>query len=354
MVFYEKSFIKSIMKQEIYKKAEEEKEIINSKTKTICSSTKNDRRSFIKKAFSGTLGVSGMLLNLSGRSAPQPIESSVPKMPVIDTHIHCFGGPNNNLFPYHDKASYKPETIASPEQLFICMNGAGVDFGVIVSPEPYQDDHRYLEYCLELGQGRLKGTILVFCDRPGSMDQLPRLAKRGDIIATRIHAYLPDRLPPFGKPELRQLWKLAADNGLAIQLNTLPRYAEGFEPLIKEFHNVPVIIDHLGHPLQARSAQEYSIVERWGDLPNTIIKLSELGVIYENPNPEIKSFVNQMITAYGLERMIWGGDFSNKPTPESYRATIDYARSFLGKFSKEDQENVFGGNASRLLCKGWK
>jgi predicted TIM-barrel fold metal-dependent hydrolase len=340
------------MEQKNYNKGKERDKIFKTKTKAFYNSTENDRRSFIKKALLGTLGVGGMFLNpFSSKSATLPIGSCVPRNPVIDTHIHCFAGPNNSLFPYHEKASYKPETIVTPEQLLICMNEAGVDFGIIVSPEPYQDDHRYLEHCLSIGQGRLKGTILVFCDRPGSMDKLPRLAKRGDIIATRIHAYLPDRLPPFGKPELRQLWKLAADNGLAIQLNTLPCYARGFDPLIREFYDVPVIIDHLGQPLMAKSASEYSIIRQWGDLPNTIIKFSNLGKITENQDPEIKPFVNQMITAYGLERMIWGGDFSNNFTPESYRATIKYARNLLKKCSTEDQEKVFGGNASRFFWK---
>ena len=326
----------------------------NSEYSVIGKTSENNRRNFIKKATLGTLGLSGMILDpFSSKSAPLPNPSSTTKIPVVDMHIHCFAGPADTRFPYHEKASYKPDTVATPEQLLTCMNGSGVDFGVVVSPEPYQDDHRYLEYCLDVGKGRLKGTILVFCDRPGSMDQLPRLAKRGDIIATRIHAYLPDRLPPFGKPELRQLWKLAADNGLAVQLHLEPRYAEGFEPLIKEFHDVPVIIDHLGRPLQARSAQEYAIVERWGDLPNTVIKLSNLGIIYDHPDPGLRPYVNQMITAYGLERMIWGGDFSDKSTPESFRANREYARSFLAKFSKEDQDNVFGVNAVRLLCRGW-
>lgn len=312
--------------------------------------SEKNRRSFIKKATLGALGISGLMPHpFSNQSSSLLPATSTPKSPVVDMHIHCFAGPVDTRFPYHEKASYKPETVATPEHLLTCMNGAGVDFGVIVSPEPYQDDHRYLEYCLDMGKGRLKGTILVFCDRPGSMDQLPRLARRGDIIATRIHAYLPDRLPPFGKPELRQLWKLAADNGLAVQLHLEPRYAEGFEPLIREFHDVPVIIDHLGRPLQVRSAQEYSIIERWGDLPNTIIKLSNLGIIYDHPDPALRPYVNQMITAYGLERMIWGGDFSDKSTPESFRANREYARRFLAKFSKEDQTNVFGGNAVRLL-----
>ena len=117
------------------------------------------------------------------------------------------------------------------------MAEAGVDHAVVVHPEPYQDDHRYLEHCLEVGEGKLKGTCLFFADRPGSLDRMAELVKRheGQIVAARIHAYAPDRLPPFGKPELRALWKHAGDLGLAVQLHFEPRYAPGFEPLIKEF-----------------------------------------------------------------------------------------------------------------------
>ncbi|MGH9842002.1 MAG: amidohydrolase family protein [Blastocatellia bacterium] len=124
------------------------------------------------------------------------------------------------------------------------MDGAGVIHAIVVHPEPYQDDHRYLEHCLQVGKGRLKGTCLVFADQPASVKLLAGLAKRGDIVAARVHAYAPDRLPPFGKPELRTLWKKASDLGMAIQLHFEPRYAPGFEPYIREFAKTTVIIDH--------------------------------------------------------------------------------------------------------------
>ena len=314
-----------------------------------------NRRDFIKKAALGGLGIGATALYpFSKAGATASGRSIAPgRTPIIDMHLHCYAGPADPRFPYHANAPERPAEVASPEQLLVCMNGAGVDFAVFVSPEPYQDDHRYLIHCLEVGNGRLKGTILVFADYPESVKKLPDLAKRGDIIAVRIHAWKPDRLPPFGKPELRQLWKLAADNGLAVQLHFEPQYAQGFEPLIKEFKDTPVIIDHLGRPLQARSPQEYALVERWGDLPNTIIKISSLGTVYDHPSPELKPYVNQMITAYGLERMIYGGGFNAAATPESYRATREYTRSYIAKFSEADQANVLGGNASRLLCRGW-
>ena len=157
--------------------------------------------------------------------------------PVIDTHLHCFAGKDDPRFPYHPEGPYQPAEPATPEHLLRCMAEAGVDHAVVVHPEPYQDDHRYLEHCLEVGGGKLKGTCLFFADRPGSLDRMAELVKRheGRIVAARIHAYAPDRLPPFGKPELRAFWKRAGDLGLAVQLHFEPRYAPGFEPLIKEF-----------------------------------------------------------------------------------------------------------------------
>jgi hypothetical protein len=152
---------------------------------------------------------------------------------IIDTHLHCFAGNNDSRFPYHPRGPYQPAAKASPEQLLNCMDGAGVNYAIVVHPEPYQDDHRYLEHCLEVGKGRLKGVCLVFADQPKSMAQLPALAKRGDIVAVRVHAYAPDRLPPFGKPTLRALWKQASDLGLAVQIHLEPRYAPSFESYIR-------------------------------------------------------------------------------------------------------------------------
>lgn len=88
--------------------------------------------------------------------------------PVIDTHLHCFAGATEPRFPYHPQGPYRPAEPATPEHLLKCMAEAGVDHAVVVHPEPYGDDHRYLEHCLEVGRGKLKGTCLFFADRPDS------------------------------------------------------------------------------------------------------------------------------------------------------------------------------------------
>jgi len=142
--------------------------------------------------------------------AAGPRLAAADRAPVVDTHLHCFAGKGDPRFPYHKNAPYTPDA-ATPEHLLKCMGEAGVDFAVVVHPEPYQDDHRYLEYCLAVGKGKLKGTCLFFADHPNTPKRLAELAKKLPLVAARVHAYAPERLPPFGQAGLRALWKAAGE-----------------------------------------------------------------------------------------------------------------------------------------------
>src|SRR5262249_44625956 len=115
-----------------------------------------------------------------------PIEMTVAVDPPklrIDAHLHCFAGKDDPHFPYHERRPYKPDKPATPEHLLAVMKEAGVDYAIVVHPEPYQDDHRYLEHCLTLGEGKLKGTLLLFADRPGSLEKMPELCRKLPVVA---------------------------------------------------------------------------------------------------------------------------------------------------------------------------
>ena len=271
-----------------------------------------------------------------------------PRPPRIDAHLHCFAGKDDARFPYHERAPYAPDKPATPEHLLVCMREADVDYAIVVHPEPYQDDHRYLEHCLEVGKDKLKGTLLLFADREGSLDKMPELCRKLKVVSARVHAYAPDRLPPFDKPELHRLWKMAGDHGLAVQLHFEPRYAPGFEPLIREFTTTKVIIDHMGRPFQGTPA-EHAVVIRWARFDNTIMKLSAIPAKSTYPHRDIAPVVRQLTDAWGAERMIYGGGFGAETTGASYRQAFEQARSYLHHLSTDDQAKILGGTAARLF-----
>lgn len=170
----------------------------------------------------------------------------------------------------------------------------------------------------------------------------------GQLTAARIHAYNPERLPPYGKPELAAFWQTAADLGLAIQLHFEPRYAPGFEPLIREFAKTLVLIDHLGRPLQGTEA-EYETIVKWSQLQNTVMKLSALPEKREYPHRDIAPFVKRLTDAWGPQRLLYGGGYSESATAESYRACRERLREYLAHLSAADQADILGGNAVRLF-----
>jgi predicted TIM-barrel fold metal-dependent hydrolase len=270
---------------------------------------------------------------------------------IVDCHAHCFDGPASTRFPYHPQAPYRPPAMATPEQLLSCMDGAGVANAVVVHPEPYQEDHRYLEHCLAVGKGRLKGTCHFLADRPGWQQAMLALVKKGGIVAARVHAYVPERLPPFGKPALRALWKQASELGLVMQIHFEPHYAAGFEPLIEEFKTTPVLVDNLGRPLLA-TPDEFSRVVRWARLPHVHMKLSGLPPVTEYPYRDVKPIIRELISAYGPSRMVWGGAFAPGATAQSYRAGRETIQATFSHLSATDQAEILGGTAARLFKLG--
>jgi predicted TIM-barrel fold metal-dependent hydrolase len=273
------------------------------------------------------------------------------RVPIIDSHLHCFAGKKDTRFPYHPRAPYQPENPATPEHLLKVMAEGGVDFAIVVHPEPYQDDHRYLEHCLKVGGGKLKGTCLFFADKDDAVDKMTDLVRKwpGRIVALRIHAYAPERLPPFDQPDkIRRLWKAAGELGLAVQLHLEPRYAPKLEPFIKEFPKTTVIVDHLGRPFQGTPG-EHAVIVRWSRFDNVVMKISSVPEKRTYPHRDVQPLVQELTKAYGPARCIYGGGFAETTTGASYRAHHERMRGLLGQLSRAEQDQVLGGNAARLF-----
>src|SRR6266851_2678285 len=111
------------------------------------------------------------------------IAAARPKGVLVDSHVHLF---DPQRVPYHPAATYRPP--AAPLEAYVqFVREAGIDHTIIVHPEPYQDDHRYLEYCFEHepSRGFFKGTCLFDPISPDTPARMQALVKK-----------LPDRIVP--------------------------------------------------------------------------------------------------------------------------------------------------------------
>ena len=101
-----------------------------------------------------------------------------------------------------------------------------------------------------------------------------------------------------------------------MQLHFEPKYADGFSPLIKEFKDTRVLIDHLGRPFQG-TEKEYATVLAWAKYPNVVMKLSSVPDKKVYPHSDPQPAVKRLTEAFGADRLMFGGGYSEKATGKS-------------------------------------
>ncbi len=293
-------------------------------------------------------------------SAGAALAQQPPRPPglLIETHIHLFAN-DQARFPLHPNAVYKPEPLPLEKYLAFARQ-ARLDHAVIVHPEPYQDDHRYLEYCFERepSPGFFKGTCLFDPIAPGTPARMEALVKkhRGRIVALRVHETQDPKLPPtttgairdrdMRSPAMLAAWRKAHSLGLAIQMHFIPYYAPQIFALASQLKDMPVVLDHLGRYGEGTPA-EYEEVLRLAGLPRVYMKFSALNYSSKQGYPyrDLQPLVERVFKAFGPDRIIWGGLGSDMGSFEKQVAV------FAGMFaftSEANRAKLRGLNAARL------
>lgn len=252
---------------------------------------------------------------------------------LVDTHVHFF---DPKKFPYHPNATYQPPA-ERVEDYAAFARDAGITHTVIVHPEPYQDDHRYLDYCFtqEPATTRFLGTCLLDALDPKTPARMAAMKKRygARLIAMRVHAMNAPGEAPLAKgpiknrdlaaPAMAKVWATAAEIGIAIQMHFLPHHAPAVGKLAAAHPKTRVILDHLGR-FGMGGAGAADQVLALGQYPNTVLKLSGWGYSSKDPVPhaDLMPFIKRAIETFG-DRMVWGGLGQNAFSHAQARAIFD-------------------------------
>jgi len=286
----------------------------------------------------GLLGAIGSMTALRAAAAPA----------VIESHVHLF---DPAQVPYAPAAPYTPPAYTLEDHVRLVL-AAGLTHSVIVHPEPYQDDHRYLEYCFahEPSAGYFKGTCLFDPFRDDTPARVRALVERWPkrIVAMRIHevnmtpeAAGPIRNRDLKDPRMLACWKMLAALGVGIQMHFIPGQAVNIRALAAKFPDTTVILDHMGRPAGG-TEEEYRQVLKLAELPRVLMKYSG----WDMYKGDLNRLTRQIYDAYGPDRMIWGG-LGN--ALGDYRKQSQRFDQLLGFASEADRAKIRGGNAQRLF-----
>lgn len=261
----------------------------------------------------------GKSLLSPGQDSESPLAIR-PKGELIETHVHLFSA-DPARFPF-SPLSYKPKPLPVEEYVKFAV-AAKIDHAIAVQPEPYQNDHRYLEYCFthEPFKGFFKGTCLFDPIDPRTPQHMRDLMRRNPdrIVALRIHELYPAGTPPtrtgairnrdLNDPQMLVTWRATHELGLVMQIQSTPRFAVPLHELARKVPGMPVLLDHLDRPGQG-TAEEYLQVLALAKRPQVYMKFTRTGVQSASRQPfphlDAKPLIKRVYEAFGPERILWG------------------------------------------------
>jgi predicted TIM-barrel fold metal-dependent hydrolase len=282
-----------------------------------------------------------------------------PKGPIVDSHVHLFSD-DVRRFPFAPDAPYKPAALPVEEYVRFATS-VGIDRAVIVHPEPYQDDYRYLEYCFtkEPSPGFFKGICLFDPTAHDTPDRISTLVgiNPGRIAGLRIHETHKPGTPSLTSgpikdrdmhsPAMKATWRRVQQLKLAIQMHFLPYYAPQIGELAEQFPEVPVILDHLGRVGEGTPA-DFGAVLRLAKLPQVYMKYANVSSSSKEKYPyaDVRPMVRRIYDAFGADRMIWGYFGHDRA---GFDKEVELFDIMFDHVSEADREKIRGGNALKLF-----
>jgi L-fuconolactonase len=265
-------------------------------------------------------------------------------MPVIDVQVHAYER-NHPGRPWVGHL-HGPES-ANGEEMVAAMDSVAVDAAIIVSSfNLYRYDPSFAMQVYAAYPDRFRVVKPVDPTDPGIDDVVADWATTKGAVGMRI--MLRDGLPTDPTdPGLNRAFAAAARHALPVNFLCWGLLDQG-TALVARNPDTPVVIDHLGL-LQP----DPPAAEPWADLPkvlalakypNVTIKISGACTLSREPFPynDIWEPVLKIIDAFGIDRCMWGTDWTRTSGMLTYEQGVTPFRR-TERFSDSDRAKLMGG-----------
>jgi L-fuconolactonase len=258
---------------------------------------------------------------------------------VIDSHAHV-----------------APHWYEPVEALRGQMDRTGVDGAVLVQMLG-QTDNAYIQSCRRREPHRFSTVVLVDVENPDAAGEVARLAADG-AAGLRLR---PTARSPRG--DALGIWRAALAAGLAISSpgSSTDFASPSFAELVAALPDLPIVLEHLGSTSTPDRDDEQRALRRTtfalARYPNVFIKVPGLGEFAERAKPPgdfpfarpLPPYLDEVFTAFGPARMMWGSDFPVVSSREGYANALTLCRDALAACSATERAAIFGGTAARVF-----
>lgn len=271
--------------------------------------------------------------------------------PVIDCQVHAYE-PNTPARPWHTVPNW-PEHVTGDEMVE-AMDAVGVDGAILVSAfSLYQYDASYAIDVQRAHPGKFGLVKPLDPDDPATADVVADWKATAGTVGVRI--MMTHGAEPGAEHEgLDRIAHEAARHGFPINLLCWGKLDDGMA-LIDRNPNTRFVLDHIGL-LQPR--ERPAPPEPWADVPkvlelakrdNAAIKISGAGTLSHEPYPypDIWDPLARIFDAWGIDRCLWGTDWTRAATVLSYKEGVEPFR-LTDRLSDDERAMLMGGACARF------
>jgi L-fuconolactonase len=280
--------------------------------------------------------------------------STPESAPRIDAHLHLWelgSGQYSWLTPDHGLL-YNSFTA---EQAGETLADAGIDQAILVQADDTEADTEMM-LSAAAAHDWIVGVVgwLPLEDPAATAKLLEKWGDHAALCGVRALIHNDPRPHFLALDSVRESLGLVAQAGLAFDVpDAFPRYLDQVVDLAQALPGLQVVVDHLGKPPRGGSDEEF---ERWqrqlgavAALLNTTAKLSGLhagGADYSAQ--ALERVWETALSAFGPERLMFGGDWPVSLLGGSYQETVDITSSLVSSLSPAEAGSIWAGTAQRI------
>jgi L-fuconolactonase len=276
-------------------------------------------------------------------------------MPTIDAQLHAYER-NHPGRPWHAVLAGPPEVTG--DQTVATMDANGVDGAILISAfTMYRYDASYALEVHKKHPGRFALIKPVDPSDAAVAEVIEDWKRTPGTVAVRMLLVRSGLAADAADPGLNRVLATAARLSMPVNLHIAGRLDQGIE-LIRRHPDTQIIVDHLGlvqphePPVPDAPWAELPKVLTLAKLPNVVIKITGACTLSREAYPfnDIWDPVCRMIDAFGIDRCLWGTDWSRAVAFLTYAQGVDAFRA-TGRISDSDKAKLMGANTARVY--GW-
>ena len=275
-------------------------------------------------------------------------------MPVIDAQVHAYERDHPGR-PWAGVLHGPPEVTG--DDMVKAMDAVGVDGAILVSAfTMYRFDASYAVSVRDRHPGRFALVKPVDTRNPAVEDVIADWAATESAVAIRIMMNQDVPEDP-ADPGVARVLAAAGRHGLPVNLLCWGRLDQ-VDALAARHPGTRLVVDHLGlqqpfePPVPAQPFAELPKVLKLAAHDNVVMKITGACTLSHQPFPyaDIWDPLARIFDAFGLDRCMWGTDWTRAVELLTYAQGVDAFR-ITDRLSDADRAVLMGGSAARIY--GW-